>query len=453
MKEQFDKRLVEKIRDSFQDYEEPFAPGEWEKFSHAYFNKPKKRKRIAYWPFWVSGIAASLLLLFFFLPFEKEIDESLTAMREEPAIIRGLAPKNVDEVPSVIEDESRLADAFEQKVQEPARPIASDNDVSVSSANETGMITEQQKIQGERAHNIDNKIAFDLSPLAFELPEINLIPEHIEHDLNTGIAFSNEVQTEQLDEVDAQAWVEKWKNGDDDGKTNSETIIKRKREHNPFRIGVIGGPQSASNQVSGMQFSGGVISEFSLSNKLKIDVGVTYARQNIEANSSAELPEAMTMRASMAADANSFTNDYIGSEYTLSYSGLDIPINLKYKVLDKKNTNMYLITGLSSMVYLDQEGSETFSVDSKFTSNAVGDLQFASTVQEYTESYSPGSGDSNVDLGKMLNLSFGYEYNLTNGTFLSIEPFYKLPLGNLTFTNQQFSIGGVNLRMNFQFKK
>lgn len=450
MKEQFDKRLVEKIRDSFQDHEEAFDPREWEKFSHAYFNKPKKNKRIAYWPFWVSGIAASLLLLFFFLPFEKQIDEGLTALKNEPAIIRGLAPENVDKVPSVIEEDLSSEEQIESSVSELSSARLFNEKVEDVSSGSTGRVS-YQGVEKVSAISKESFIAYDLPSSEFVLPEINLVTESSVTDLDGMIATPN--QGEEIDEEKAKAWVEQWKNGEEEAKPNSETIVKRNKDQNPFRLGVIGGPQSASNQVSGMQFGGGVISEFSLSDKLKIDVGVTYAHQSVEANSSSNLPESMTMRASAAAEANSFTNNYIGSEYTLSYSGLDIPVNLKYKVLDKENTNMYLITGLSSMVYLNQRGSETFSVSSKFSSNSLGDLQFASTVQEYTESYSPGSGDSNVDLGKMLNLSFGYEYNLTNGTFLSIEPFYKLPLGSLTFTNQQFSIGGVNLRMNFQFKK
>ncbi|UCS94083.1 PorT family protein [Echinicola marina] len=452
MKEQFDKRLVEKIRNSFQDDEEAFDPREWEKFSHAYFNNPKKGRRIAYWPFWVSGIAASLLLLFFFLPFQKEIDEGMTALREEPAIVQGLAPRNIDEVPTEMDDESVLDIESKQPSLSSTKPSSSESKLSESVSSNADR-TIYQEVQNVSKNNRDNIISSDLFSDKFDFPKNGLTPGYAVSDANAMLAITSTAPSDEMEEEKAQAWVEQWKNGEEEEKSNAETIIKQDKDQNLFRLGVIGGPQSASNQISGMQFGGGIISEFSLNDKLKIDVGVTYARQSIEANSSAELPEAMTMRASMAADANSFTNNYIGSEYTLSYSGLDIPINLKYKVLDKKNTNMYLITGLSSMVYLDQKGRETFSVDSKFTSNAVGDLQFASTVQEYTENYSPISGDSNVDLGKMLNLSFGYEYNLTNGTFLSIEPFYKLPLGSLTFTNQQFSIGGVNLRMNFQFKK
>ncbi len=452
MKEQFDKRLVEKIRDSFQDHEEAFDPREWEKFSHAYFNKPNKRKRIAYWPFWFSGIAASLLLLFFFLPFEKQIDEGLTALKNEPTVIRGLAPQKVDKVPSVIDENESSLEEIEPNVSESSVARLSHQKVEGFSSSSSKRVA-YEGVEKIGATSKESFFADDSPSIEFVLPEINLITESSVTNLDAMVAISNPNKEEEIDEEKAKAWVEKWKNGEQEAKTNSETIVKRTKDQNPFRLGVIGGPQSASNQVSGMQFGGGVISEFSLSDKLKIDVGVTYAHQSVEANSSSNLPESMTARASTATEANSFTNNYIGSEYTLSYSGLDIPINLKYKVFDKKNTNMYLITGLSSMVYLDQRGSETFSVDSKFTSNAVGDLQFASTVQEYTESYSPVSGDSNVDLGKMLNLSFGYEYNLMNGTYLSIEPFYKLPLGSLTFTNQQFYIGGVNLRMNFQFKK
>jgi hypothetical protein len=104
------------------------------------------------------------------------------------------------------------------------------------------------------------------------------------------------------------------------------------------------------------------------------------------------------------------------------------------------------------MVYLDQQATETFQTTSFFTNSADG-LSFAPSVQNFSSVYAPEGGDNSVDIGGMLNLSVGYEYNLSNGMFISFEPFYKLPLGNLTFANQQFSIGGLNLRMNFKIGK
>ena len=447
MKEQFDKRLVEKIRDSFENHEEAFDPVQWDKFSQSYFNKPAKRRKLAYWPFWISGVAASLLLVFLFFPFEKEIEQGVSTLKETITS----KSKSLDHITKP--SETLTLKKGEQQVSNAIQPPTQSPDTGTDSGLEQSEREKQDAIQIGKDPGFKG-IALSNKGLSLELPSASILPP--------GGAVNSEEKVEQaspqanaMDSESAQAWVEEWKNGVEDKATEgkSETIIKNDKPKNPFRLGVVAGPQAASNPVSGMQFGGGVMSEFSLSDKLKVDIGVTYAHQSIEPDQSSKLPETMTLRASNAMEASSFTNDYLGSEYTLSYSGLDIPINLKYKVMDKSNAELYLITGLSSMVYLDQKGKEVFSVASKFSADFTGALQYTESVQQFSQEYTPSEGQSNLDLGKMLNLSFGYEYNLKNGTFISIEPYYKLPLGDLTFTNQQFSIGGLNLRMNFQFKK
>src|SRR5690606_31079440 len=85
MKEQFDKKLVEKIKVSFQDHEEPFNPQEWEKLSHAYFH-PVKKKKFPYWPFLASGIAASLLFVLVFWPIGDDLEKNVQTITDTISI-------------------------------------------------------------------------------------------------------------------------------------------------------------------------------------------------------------------------------------------------------------------------------------------------------------------------------------------------------------------------------
>src|SRR5690606_28506084 len=85
MKEQFDKKLVEKIKDSFLNHEEPFNPQEWEKLSHAYFH-PRKKRKFVYWPFLVSGIAASLILVLVFWPIGEDLQKNVQTITDSISI-------------------------------------------------------------------------------------------------------------------------------------------------------------------------------------------------------------------------------------------------------------------------------------------------------------------------------------------------------------------------------
>lgn len=81
MKEQFDKKLAEKIEASFSNHEEPFDPKQWEKFSDAYF-KPKKKAWMIYWPFVTAGVAASLLFFFLYFPKQEEIGQKVKSITD-----------------------------------------------------------------------------------------------------------------------------------------------------------------------------------------------------------------------------------------------------------------------------------------------------------------------------------------------------------------------------------
>src|SRR5690606_28546762 len=179
----------------------------------------------------------------------------------------------------------------------------------------------------------------------------------------------------------AQQWVDEWKSDGAQPSTLAEAIAKgRSGEGNNMRLGLLVGPQASSSAVSGMSLGAGVMSEFSLNDRLKIDVGVTYSRHSM-------VPEGQ-MPARQSSDAanlespaglmnNLYTNPrVISSGAELNFSGLDIPINLKYKVMDKEQSGLFLITGLSTMVYLDQQATETMTLNTFFTNNKNGTLDF-----------------------------------------------------------------------------
>lgn len=446
MKEQFDKKLVEKIKDSFSHHEEPFDPKQWEKLSAAYF-KSKKPLWQVYWPFITTGIAASLLLFFmFYSPSGFNWDSRNTSSTDTRSV-----PD-----PEVIPEKFLPLDtsiALQNKTN-------SNNSTEKEVAVRQGLPTVSKL--NDRAVNEDIKsdgMSFPVSDgvrldtvknqqIMLDFPEVG-IGEHLVED--TSIE-SITPTAKPMDQSEALDRVNDWlaENG------SSLPVTPKKERAGPLKLGVMVSPQASSNATGGMNLGAGVMSEFSLTRRLKLDVGVNYARQSMVPDRSSgmlmEMASYTSSRQQMDALNIMTSTNFIGSVMQLNFASLDIPVNLKYQVLDRKSGGLFLITGLSSMLYLDQQATETFQTNSFFTSSALG-LSFAPSVQSFTSVYTPEGGGNSVDVGGMLNLSVGYEYNLSDGMFISLEPFYKLPLGNLTFANQQFSIGGMNLRMNFKVGK
>lgn len=484
MKEQFDKRLVEKIKGSFDNYEEPFDPKEWEKFSNAYFDK-KKTKPIWVWTALISGIAASLVIGFLIWPSAVDFSqEEYIGYEQEEPMVEQKEPEVEQHTPTrrlpsidnnigedIIKNEkdqkSMLAEGDDNGMSTPARDsnlymssITSKTNAKISQVLKDDLDAARSK--GANSIVIGSEVELPLKKLEMAEVQEKDIKSAIEENIYTP-QLSIAATKEPLKEEEAQKIINTWAMTD-----SPAQIDKKKGDASGVKWGLVMAPQAASNTTMGLNLGGGVMSEISLGKRLKLDVGVTFARQSIvpgqgqnvamvmnsmPGSASADQLQQFTAPSSNRASAFMAANVLVPASptYELNFANLDIPINLKYKVMDNPQSGLYLISGISSMIYLSQSTSETYNIS--YVGIAQANTLSSNQVQTLTTEISPQEGESNVDLGRMINLSFGYEYKLSNGTFLSVEPFYKLPLGNMTFVDQQFSIGGVNLRMNFQFKK
>lgn len=440
MREQFDKKLVNKIKSSFKELEGDFDASEWDKFSKMYFQKEAKPKLL--WVKWLTGIAAAILLGF-----------SLNAILQPNQISstddQNLVSKN--QMGSQIQEEN-IGSKGSVSIPTPSAPQSDSPDLvkahkSKSNSNENFTIPISKKPNSLDAAK--NLALTSEQILKTPLPEDQTSEKtEIQLPLNTNLIAKTDA--EQMTEQQAIEQIQEWK-GENTLVSSENEIIKEAFAKDPVKLGVLVAPQTISNSTQSLNLGAGLMSEFSFSKKLKLDVGMAFARQNISPTSEggylmANVPnnlDAQNLKAS------SFTGNVINTSRELSFGQLDIPINLKYKVMEKKESDIYLISGLSNMFYLNQQDVTTFSTANLTTANFVGNQQMVNT---YSQTIEPDTQTNGINTGRMMNFGVGFEQNLKNGTFLSIEPFYKLPLGNQTFTNQQFSMGGINLRMNFQLK-
>lgn len=443
MREQFDKKLINKIKSSFNELEGEYDASEWDKFSKIYFKKEEKPKMI--WLKWFSGIAAAILL-----------GISLYAILRPAQNItiedQNMITNNKEDVPEQIENiESSDGDSLSQPLK-PTQPASRSLTEAIGQKSVSTIESTKSVSQSIISKKANKNIAYlpESSEKAVltenQSPEKAVIP--ISPNTNSDLIAKTEM--EQMTQQEAMAQIQEWK-GENELALKENEIPKEAFGKEPVKLGVMVAPQTISNSTQSLNLGAGLMSEFSFSKKLKLDVGLAFARQNISPTSGGNILMANVSNNFDATNlkASSFTGNVINSTRELSFGQLDIPINLKYKVFDRKESDIYLISGLSNMFYLNQQDVTTFSTANLATANLAINQPMVNT---FTQTIEPSTQDSGIDTGRMLNFGVGFEQNLKNGTFLSIEPFYKLPLGNQTFTNQQFSMGGINLRMNFQLK-
>lgn len=112
---------------------------------------------------------------------------------------------------------------------------------------------------------------------------------------------------------------------------------------------------------------------------------------------------------------------------------LDIPIGLKYNLLNFNSSRLFSTAALSSYFMLNEEYRFNYSTE-------IPDLQ---------ESIKINNGSRH--LLNHLNLSFGYEYDLTPNMTIRTEPFLNLPISGVGWGDVRFySMGGfvsLNLQM------
>lgn len=452
MKEQFDKRLVDKIKVSFQQHSEPMDPLELDKFKKLYFGQKNKGiKSIG--AFWWMGIAASLVvgvLLFNLLQVTKinQDEDSVELMTSNNAI--KIEEQSTTQI--LAEIEGKGPDNYSGKEKSHTKNEIQKSENQRSAKNEIDKI-DFKVVQSEIDVLSPSKstVAENNESLIEIKKDTNLMEPFI--DASKSLTFEQDSKTEEKTLDYIRNWL-----GEEPEIGEKQTLAKIEKKSDPVKLGLLVAPQTITNATQSLSLGAGMMSEFSFSKRLKLDVGLAYARQQITPTSSGRNMMissngsfANTLDAAAPAEASrsAFSGNFINSTTELSFGQLEIPINLKYKVLENKNSDIYFISGFSNMMYLNQQNTTTFSTANLNQGNFVG---MQSAIQTYTQTESPSSGTGNVDSGQMLNFGFGFEQNLKNGTFLSIEPFYKFSLGDQTFNNQQFSIGGINLRMNFQLK-
>lgn len=212
--------------------------------------------------------------------------------------------------------------------------------------------------------------------------------------------------------------------------------------------------KGSNNQANA---GGGITADIKIAKHLKLVTGITIAQNRLNFGTGVPTNTAQNNLASFAAPNTptpaSFASVYsINSAVTIasvpafknydaSLVGLDIPINLKYEFNPKKY-GFYVLAGLSSGTFINETYTYQYNYPA-LLSPSLQQIQEDISRKRFNGFY----------FAKTLNLAFGIGYPLGRN-HLILEPFLKYPLDGLGSQNIRFGAGGVNLKFNIQtFKK
>lgn len=462
MHDQFDDMLSGRIRDVFENFEDGSADQGWKELRKK-FPGEKERKVVPMW--WWQSAAVLLMALGTWAYFSQ--DEQKTYLTGNSKGKPGIEKPAKQESSLEIDTTANFHSAPESLTGPLAsiRPSVSNADAATTrkysrfrshrktNKNNYGAEILQSKYS---SNPVNSTTTEDLAVVATEEQRVISTTSADRPDSVTVLARNNSVNAlEKLVVADmlhkqkiksAPAPVTQLANISED----KVAPVTPARKSKKVSIGVSAGSYMsyAKGSEGAVNTGVGLLSEISVSKKLKITTGISLAQNTLKfstsipqsANASfvAALPqeEAMDIDKSGMGLITTPPVSYSLNKYNASLLGLDLPVNLKYSLLKQKR-ELYISAGLSSNFFIEENYSYSYQVNAGSNST---------TKQE--DDNAGRSKFENFDLARMLNLSIGLEQPLTKQSRLSFEPFLKYPLGGQGARDIRFGSVGMNLKLN-----
>lgn len=193
-------------------------------------------------------------------------------------------------------------------------------------------------------------------------------------------------------------------------------------------IGILAGPDlsmaGSFTKLHDPGYSIGLLAEYQITDRLSIRTGIQRSKVRYMASGQDYHPPEGYWTGGIAANN-------IDARCLL----LDIPLSLKYEVMQFRDSRLYLSGGFSSYIMLDER--YRFDYQSGYGQDGL--------VQEWSESTGSRHWFSNA------SLSIGYEVMLARNWSLRAEPYLKLPVNGIGWGDVDLYAAGSIISFNYQF--
>jgi hypothetical protein len=414
--EEFDDLFKKKLEDPIDEI--GFREEDWNALENM-LDERKKRKGIAYWPLLVSSIAALLLIFFGLWLFQPKVNRN-NAQNKLHAV--NMHPK-ANVLPKV-NDEKTPADNAEK---------------NASGNKQTSTVKENYAVKGNKNKLIigggtipvlastGNSIAKHYNNSIVKQRDTNNIEKAINDRsyMGTLMAVSEkpgirneDISSQQINSTDISKTAIKPISGSiysSNIKSKTNTAFRPR-----YALSVLAAPDIngvGSFQQSKVGTNLGLLFSAGISKKFTVSTGALYSSKPYEAG------------------YNNYNFPYhfnnAPSSVTADCQMLDIPLNVNYQVYHKKQNKFSIGTGLSSYIMLHE--AYTFNYNGYNTSGP----------SHYTV---PNSGKYFFGI---YNLNINYERQLNSKVGLTVQPYLKLPLAAIGYSQVRLQTTGVAVGLNW----
>ena len=435
-------KIIQQLVERLRDHTVPYKEGAWERYSAKY---GKGRRQM--WPYYWS--AAALLLMtvggFWLMRPSTDIAQSYPLVNQEVPV-----PENDDrsrEVESPVisvpelEHETMVDPSLSTgvRVEPDSRPIN----------NERLAVGFESSVTQSSVMQTVSQVITDTSSEEGRMAAIATLPPQVA--VGTG-------PVERSDEMEGAATDVVAGVGKDGGNVNQAIYadapqrVSEPREK--WDLGLMVSPSLTSEAVN---FGGGLTVAYHITDKFSVGSGVTIAQLGVGENPNYQPGNPGMFAPNSPVEGGPYFNGRLESALsykrevstTSSVVTLDIPIDFRYEVVK----GFYTSVGISYVAvlneqrtghYIDKINTNTFP-DNHLGSVAGG----ASTTFSYSSEKISAKPLRGNGYAGFVNFSVGKKMPLSDKLFLSVEPYFKLPVGRLAKEEMDFTNGGIRIVTGF----
>jgi len=202
-----------------------------------------------------------------------------------------------------------------------------------------------------------------------------------------------------------------------------------------FRFGINFSPGvTSTSTASSFNYSGGINADFALSSGFGLSTGLQFEHLSVVNSDPAYNPSVPQ------------------GESKAELVDLDIPLNITWRFLKRKSTCYYVSSGISSVLYLSENYTNTsysqqtveVVVMQDGVENVTYEVQNVKNTDKTTE-----EPLNTFDFASRVNIFFGFEQHLSSKLFLHIEPYLKIPISDQATRNIKYTTGGITCKISF----
>ncbi|RFS14986.1 hypothetical protein [Emticicia sp. C21] len=223
---------------------------------------------------------------------------------------------------------------------------------------------------------------------------------------------------------------------------HEEDADEKKTHPLSYSIALAGLSNQAANTVPQQNFGVRGTTEISLNKRTELSTGIYVGRENLNLLNTTVLMSGPVGIPQL-------------NQVNYRWLNVEVPLNVRYKVWQKGSLAISTQAGISMMGAFNQTSQLFYENRRTVVLVSVGEngqVQEVSTTYIDKEVRNSISNAQRISLGTAINFSLGVHYPLGKNQ-LSVEPFFKYPLGVFTAEKLHYSSVGVQLRWSISPKK